>query len=136
MTGDQAEFLRRHRRGVLATVRRNGRPQLSSIVYGFDGSEVLVSTTDDRAKTRNARRDPRVSLHVTDESFGRYLVVDGTAVVSPPAEAPGDAVCQRLEEIYRTVAGEHPDWDDFRRAMVEERRVVISFAVDHAYGTV
>lgn len=136
MTGPEADFLRKHQRGVLATVKRNGRPQLSNVVYAFDGARVLISTTDDRAKTRNARRDPRVSLHVTDDSFRHYVVVEGDADVTQPAQAPGDAVCRQLEEIYRMIAGEHPDWDEFRRAMVAERRVVLSFAVEHAYGTV
>lgn len=136
MTPEQDDFLRSERRGVFVTLRRNGRPQLSNIAYFFDGRSVRISVTDGRAKTRNARRDPRVSLHVTDGSFGRYIVAEGVATVSAPVASLRDTTSMELEDVYRGVAGEHPDWDEFHRAMLDDRRAVIGFMPEHVYGTV
>ncbi|HZE67827.1 MAG TPA: PPOX class F420-dependent oxidoreductase [Sporichthyaceae bacterium] len=127
------EFLAAHHQGALITLKRDGRPQSSNVVYGCDGSRVRVSLTADRAKTRNAARDPRVSLHVSPD-FGSYVVAEGDAVLTAVAAAPDDAVVEELVDLYRSLAGEHPDWADFRTAMVQERRQVLSFVVTHAYG--
>lgn len=130
------EFLRANRRGVLTTLKRNGRPQLSNVVFAYGAGQVRVSVTDDRAKTVNARRDPRVSLHVTTDEFRPYVVVEGDADVSAPSAAPGDAVGRELADIYEAIAGRpHPDWNEFHEAMVDERRVVLRFAVTRVYGT-
>ena len=135
MNESKRAFLAANSRGVLTTLKRDGRPQLSNIVYWSDGSTVQLSVTGDRAKTRNAMRDPRVSLHVTDDGFGRYVVAEGTAVLVP-VERPRDEAGLQLEEVYRQVSGgEHPDWDEFHQAMVDERRVLMSFAIEHLYGT-
>ncbi len=136
MRPEQDAFLRSERRGVFVTLRRNGRPQLSNIAYHFDGRSIRISVTNDRAKTRNARRDPRVSLHVADSSFGRYVVADGVATVSAPVASLRDATSMELEEVYRGVAGEHPDWDEFHQAMLDDRRAVIGFVPEYVYGTV
>lgn len=136
MTPEQDAFLRSERRGVFVTLRRNGRPQLSNIAYHFDGRSIRISVTDDRAKTRNARRDPRVALHVTDGSFGRYVVAEGLAEVSLPVTTLRDETSIELEEVYRGVAGEHPDWDEFHHAMLNDRRAVVGFVPEHVYGTV
>ena len=136
MTPAQAEFLAGRRQGVFVTIKRSGRPQLSNVVYYFDGETLRLSVTDDRAKTRNARRDERVALHVTDEDFRAYLVVEGDADVRGPVRAVRDPVGMELEEVYRHVAGEHPDWDEFHQAMIDDRRSVIGFRPSHAYGTV
>ena len=128
-------FLRSLRRGVLVTVKRDGRPQLSNIAYGVgDDGIIRISVTDGRAKTANARRDPRVSLHVTSEDFFQWVVVDGQAEVSPLTTSPGDDVGRELADVYRAAAGEHPDWDEFHAAMVAERRLVIRLRPEHAYG--
>lgn len=125
-----------HRRGVLATIRGDGRPQLSNVGYAFDPEQrvVRVSVTDDRAKTRNLRRDPRAALHVTTADFGAYLVVDATATLSAVAEEPHDAAVEELIEVYRAIGGEHPDWDAYRAAMVADRRLVVRLAVERGYG--
>lgn len=131
------EFARDRHKGVLTTIRRDGRPQLSNIVFATStGGSPLISVTDDRAKTRNLRRDPRAALHVTDDSFWRYVVLDGTAEVSGVTESPHDAVADTLVEIYRQVSGEHPDWDEFRAAMVAERRCVVTLTPSTAYGQI
>jgi len=132
---DAFTFVRQQGRGVLVTMRRDGRPQLSNILFnpGEDHS-VRISVTDGRAKTNNLRRDPRASLHVTREDFFAYVVIDGKASLSPVARAVDDPVVDELVAMYRLASGEHPDWDDYRRAMVADRRVVITLSADHAYG--
>ena len=130
-------FVAETRRGVLATLKRDGRPQLSNVGYAVDGAGLIrVSVTDDRAKTRNLRRDPRVSLHVASTDFWTWVVVEGTAELTPVAADPYDGTVEELVAYYRGVAGEHPDWDEYRQAMVADRRLVVRFTPDHAYGQV
>jgi PPOX class probable F420-dependent enzyme len=138
MTDDALHTLLANRHsGVLATLKRDGLPQLSNVSYTYDESTRLlrVSITDDRAKTRNLRRDPRAVFHVTTESFWPYVVAEGTAELSPVAADPHDAAVEELIDVYRSVQGEHPDWDDFRAAMVKDRRLVLRLRVDRVYGT-
>ena len=93
-------FAAERSKGVLITVRADGRAQSSNIVYVMDGAVAKVSITDDRAKTRNMRRDPRVVLHVNSDDFWSYVALDGTAELSPVAKTPGDDVCRELAEVY------------------------------------
>lgn len=122
--------------GVLATVKRDGRPQLSNVSYHFDPRTltISVSITEPRAKTRNLRRDPRAAIHVSSDDGWSYAVAEGDAVLTPPAADPGDATVEGLIELYRNIAGEHPDWDDYRRAMVDDRRVLMKLPISHVYG--
>jgi PPOX class probable F420-dependent enzyme len=123
--------------GSLATLKRDGRPQLSNVAYTFDPQTRIarVSVTDDRAKTRNVRRDPRVSMLVSSQDGWSNVVLEGDAELSAVATQPNDATVEELVDIYRKVGGsEHPDWDDFRRAMVADRRLVLSLQVTHVYG--
>src|SRR3984957_572435 len=108
-----------HSLGVLATVKRDGRPQLSNVSYYFDARNVAVqvSVTEPRAKTRNLRRDPRASLLVSSDDGWSYAVADGNATLTPPAAAPGDDTVEALIALYRNIAGEHPDRGDSRAAM-------------------
>jgi PPOX class probable F420-dependent enzyme len=124
------------RLGVLATIKRDGRPQLSTVTYHFDPDtrRVRVSITDGRAKTANLRRDPRASLHVSALDGWAYVVAEASAELSPVATAPDDETVEALVALYRTVAGEHPDWAEFRRAMVADRRIVLTLPVDRVYG--
>jgi PPOX class probable F420-dependent enzyme len=128
------DLLSERRRGVLVTLKRDGRPQLSNVVQVYDDGVIRISATEDRAKTRNLRRDPRGSFYVTTDDLGAYLVAEGTAEVTPPAADPGDATVAELIEVYRAIAGEHPDWDEYRAAMVADRRVVIRLRVERVYG--
>ena len=124
----------RHR-GVLVTLKADGRPQLSNISYGLGEDGVIrISVTADRAKTKNAGRDPRVSLHVTADDLWSYVVIEGDAELTPVAGAAGDATVDELVELYRELQGEHPDWDEYRAAMVVDRRLVIRLTPTHAYG--
>jgi PPOX class probable F420-dependent enzyme len=122
--------------GALATIKRDGRPQLSNVSYTFDPERGLLraSVTDDRAKVRNLRRDPRASVMVTSPDGWSYTVLEGDVTLSQVAAAPQDATVEELVEVYRLIAGEHEDWDDYRRAMVGDRRLVLRLQVSHAYG--
>lgn len=121
--------------GVLVTLKRDGRPQLSNIAYHLADDDVIrISVTDDRAKTANLRRDPRASLHVTREDFYAYVVVEGTATLLPVAAQPDDATADALVEYYRAVVGEHDDWDEYRAAMVADRRLIVELPIERLYG--
>lgn len=122
--------------GVLATLKRDGRPQLSNVSYHFDARAVTISVsiTEPRAKTRNLRRDPRAAIHVSSDDGWAYAVAEGDAVLTPPAANPGDDTVEGLVELYRNISGEHPDWDDYRRAMVDDRRVLMTLPISHVYG--
>ncbi|MEW5808374.1 MAG: PPOX class F420-dependent oxidoreductase [Actinomycetota bacterium] len=122
--------------GVLATLKRDGRPQLSNVSYHFDPREltISVSITEPRAKTRNLRRDPRAAVHVSSDDGWAYAVAEGDAVLTPPAADVDDDTVAGLVALYREIAGEHPDWDDYRRAMVDDRRVLMRLPITHLYG--
>jgi len=130
------ELLSDHRGGVLVTLKRDGRPQLSNVSHHYDPDEriIRISVTDDRAKTRNLRRDPRASYHVSSPDRRAYTVVEGTADLSPVAKDPHDDTVEELIRLYREVLGEHPDWDDYRAAMVRDGRLVVRLKVERAYG--
>ena len=122
--------------GILATIKRDGRPQLSNVTYYFDprALTIEVSVTEPRAKTRNLRRDARASILVSSEDGWSYAVAEGDAILSPPAASPDDDTVESLIVLYRNVLGEHPDWDDYRRAMVTDRRVLLRLPIHHLYG--
>ncbi len=128
-------FVSRQNRGVLVSLRRNGRPQLSNIIYlpGNDHS-VRISVTDSRAKTKNLRRDPRASLYVSRDDFFAYVVLEGEVSLTPVASEVDDPVVEELVEMYRLMQGEHPDWDEYRRAMVSDGRLVARLEATYAYG--
>jgi PPOX class probable F420-dependent enzyme len=134
MTSDLLGTLGRSGLGVLVTLKRDGRPQLSNITYLYDGERIRISLTDDRAKTRNLRRDPRASLYVNGPRGRSYVVVEGKAELTSVAADEHDEVVEQLVAYYRDAAGEHPDWDDYRRAMVADRRLLFTMTIDHAYG--
>jgi PPOX class probable F420-dependent enzyme len=136
LTDDQLELLGTRGSGVLSTIKKDGRAQLTIVGYALDASRrlVRVSLTDGRAKTANLRRDPRCSMLVTRPEFRPWVTVEGTAQLTDTAADPHDATVEELIDLYRAVAGEHPDWDEYRAAMVSDRRLVLSFTVDHAYG--
>src|SRR3954468_16678112 len=128
-------FARERREGVLLTLRRDGRPQSSNVIYivGDDGV-VRVSITADRAKYKNLVRDPRASMHVSADDFWSYVVLEGDAELSPVAAAPDDATVDELVALYRSMVGEHADWDKSRPAMVAAQPCVVRLTPAHAYG--
>ena len=123
------EFMRIHHRAVLATTRSDGRPQLSPVTVGVDdGGRVLISTRETAIKTRNLARDPRASLCVmTDRFFGEWIQAEGTAEIVHLPEA-----MDLLVDYYRRVSGEHPDWADYRSAMVRDLRVIVAITLHRA----
>jgi PPOX class probable F420-dependent enzyme len=128
------DFLSSRQHGVMVTLKRDGRPQLSNVSYAIDSGVVRVSITADRAKYANLLRDPRLSVYVTREDFYGYVVVEGDAELTPVAANTNDATVDELVDLYRQIAGEHSDWDDYRAAMVRDRRVVVRLRPTHAYG--
>ncbi|ABK72943.1 PPOX class F420-dependent oxidoreductase [Mycolicibacterium smegmatis] len=122
--------------GVLATIKQDGRPQLSNVSYHFDprAQTFQVSITEPRAKTRNLRRDPRASIHVSSDDGWAYAVAEGDAILTPPAASTHDDTVEGLIALYRNISGEHPDWDEFRQAMVDDRRVLMTLPITHVYG--
>ncbi len=130
-------FVGARKNGVLTTIRANRRPQLSNILYvpGDDGV-LRISVTDSRAKTKNMRRDPRVSLYVPGDNFWQFVVVEGTAELTPVAADPHDDTVEQLIAYYRAGNGEHSDWDDYRAAMVADGRLIAAVHPERAYGLV
>ena len=124
------QFLRVRHDGILATIKRDGRPQLSNILYFVDDDgRVRISVTQTRANTHNLRRDPRASLHVQGRDRYEYLVAEGTAEL-----LEGEGLKEALRHYYRKVRGEHPNWAEYDAAMVSEQRLLLSISVDRAYG--
>jgi len=106
------------------------------VTYHFDPRTLTfeVSVIETLAKTRNLRRDTRASMLVSSEDGWSYAVAEGDAILSPPAASPDDDTVESLIVLYRNVLGEHPDWDDYRRAMVTDRRVLLRLPIHHLYG--
>jgi len=128
MTPDEKRaFVRDNHRAVLVTRRADGRVQTSPVVCGLaDDGRVAVSITEDRAKTKNLRRDNRAAICVfTDDFFGPWVQVDG-----PVELVPAPTGTEGLKALYRQVAGEHPDWDEYEAAMVRDRRVLCLISID------
>jgi PPOX class probable F420-dependent enzyme len=126
-----------HHAGVLVTMKSDGRPQLSNVNHIYDPVQRLlrVSITADRAKSKNLARDPRASYHVTSGDFWKWAVADGDAELTPVATDPHDAAVEELIDVYRAISGrEHPDWDEYRAAMVRDQRRVVRLHVTHVYG--
>ena len=121
---------------VLITIRGSGRPQSSDVVYAVMGDEIRISVTGDRAKTRNLARDPRCVIHITDPGSWSYVSFEGDVELTPITTSPDDATADDLVAVYRVVAGEHDDWDEFRQAMIDEGRQVIIFRPTKVTGQI
>ena len=122
--------------GVLATIKADGRPQLSPVTpyYDVDAGIIYVSITASRAKYANLRRDPRATLEVTSADGRAWATAEGVATLIGPGTDPNGPEVEALVGYYRAAAGEHPDWDEYRSAMVSERRVLASIQVERIYG--
>lgn len=129
------EFAATRRWSVFVTMRANGRPQLSNVAHLVSSDGLIrISITTSRAKYKNLLREPWAALHVTRDDFYAYVVIEGDVELSPPATQVDDETVDELVEIYRGAVGEHSDWDEFRRAMVNEHRVVARVRPTRAYG--
>ena len=128
------DFATGRRNALLTTIRADGRPQQSVVFFLADDDRFTISITDDRAKTRNLRRDPRAAMYIPGDDVFTWVGLDGRVELSPVAQSPDDAVVDRLVEYYRRGNGEHDDWDEYRRAMVDQRRLVATFVATSATG--
>lgn len=131
---EHLELLGGRKLGTLATVYRDGRPQLSNVTFHHADGVIRVSVTDSRVKVRNVRRDARATMHVTGEDGWSWVAAEGVATLGPATRAPDDEAADDLVDLYRAVAGEHPDWTEFRDAMVAEERLVLRLIVVRTYG--
>ncbi|NMO03305.1 PPOX class F420-dependent oxidoreductase [Gordonia sp. TBRC 11910] len=135
-TFDPRDLLAQARIGILATIKSSGMPQLSPVTpfYDRDSDVILVSIAEGRAKTTNLRRDPRAALEVTDSTGYTWATAEGEATLIGPGTDPDGPEVDELVDYYRKAAGEHPDWADYRRVMVADRRVLLKLSVDRVYG--
>lgn len=129
-------LLAESRLGVLATIKSDGRPQLSPVTPFYDeaAGAIHVSMTEGRAKTANLRRDPRAAIEVTSTDGWSWATAEGTVTLIGPGTDPHGPEVEALVDYYRRAAGEHPDWDEYRSTMVADRRVLMTMTVDHVYG--
>ena len=133
---DPRALLAESRLGVLATIKVSGLPQLSPVTsfYDRDADRIYVSVTEGRAKTANARRDPRAALEVTRADGWAWATAEGTVELIGPGADPYGPEVEALVDYYRRAAGEHPDWKEYRSVMVSDRRVLLVLHVNHVYG--
>jgi PPOX class probable F420-dependent enzyme len=133
---DPYALLAQSRLGVLATIKSDGRPQLSPVTpfYDQEAGVLYVSMTEGRAKTANLRRDPRAALEVTSADGWSWATAEGTATLTGPSADPDGPDVEALVGYYRKAAGEHPDWAEYRAAMVSDRRVLMAMTVERVYG--
>lgn len=135
-TFDPYALLAAARLGVLATLKADGRPQLSPVTpfYDREAGTLRVSMTEGRAKTANLRRDPRAALEVTSGDGWSWATAEGSVTLTGPSTDPDGPEVQALVDYYRAAAGEHPDWAEYRAAMVADRRVLMTMRVEKVYG--
>jgi PPOX class probable F420-dependent enzyme len=123
------DYVRTQNHAVLGTLKGDGTPQLSPVTVGVDDEgRVVISTRQTAYKVRHIRRDPRVWLcGFPDAFYGRWVQIEGNAEIVELPEA-----MEPLVAYYRSVSGEHPDWDDYRAAMEREQRVILRITVTKA----
>ncbi|BBX89426.1 PPOX class F420-dependent oxidoreductase [Mycolicibacterium boenickei] len=133
---DPHDLLAEARLGVLATIKASGIPQLSPVTPFYDRAAgvIYVSMTEGRAKTVNLRRDPRAALEVTSADGWAWATAEGPVTLTGPGTDPHGPEVEALVDYYRSAAGEHPDWDEYRSVMVSDRRVLMKLTVERAYG--
>jgi PPOX class probable F420-dependent enzyme len=133
---DHDALLATSRLGVLATIKSSGLPQLSPVTpfYDPEAGTLQVSMTEGRAKTKNLRRDARAAVEVTSDDGRAWAVAEGPVSLSGPGTDPHGPEVETLVSYFRAAAGEHPDWEEYRAAMVADRRVLMTMTVERVYG--
>ncbi|MBW0273391.1 F420-dependent protein [Nocardia sp. MH4] len=133
---DPHDLLATAKLGVLATIKADGRPQLSPVTpyYDREAGVIYVSMTEGRAKTTNLRRDPRAAVEVTAPDGWSWATAEGSVTLTGPGTDPDGPEVAALVDYYRAAAGEHPDWNEYREVMVADRRVLMALSVEHVYG--
>ena len=123
--------------GVLITLRKDGRPQSSDIAYTVIEGKFCISATATRAKTINLLRDNRAVLHITSPETWSYISFDGIVEITQIAQQPEDSVCKELAKVFTAIQKkQHPNWDEFNQAMINDKRLVIRFVPDSAVGQI
>lgn len=133
---DPRELLAERNLGTLATLHRDGRPQLSPVTPFYDPAteRIHISSRAGLVKTANLGRDPRAALNVTSADGWAWATAEGTVTLTGPGDDPHGPVVEALVDHYRAAAGEHPDWDEYRATMISDRRVLVTIEVQHVYG--
>ena len=133
---DPRDLIAETKLGILATIKSSGVPQLSPItaVYDRDADTIYVSMTQGRAKTANLRRDPRAAIEFTGPDGVTWATAEGDVTLTGPGTDPNGPEVDALVEYYRLGAGEHPDWDEYRQVMVDDRRVLMALSITRVYG--
>lgn len=132
---DVRAFASENHRGVLTTFRRNGAAQMSIVSCGPFREGIAFTTTADRAKLGNLKRNPRCSLLVSQPDWRGYMVLEGRAVILSPENTNTEELRLALREVYRAAGGgEHPDWDEYDQAMRDQRRSAVVVVPEHIYG--
>lgn len=135
LTDAQREFLTANHNGALTTFRRRGAAQMSIVTCGIYGDGVAFTTTADRAKLRNLRRNPRCTILVGTEDWRNFVVLEGEARLVGTDTAGADEYRETLREVYRAAAGrEHPDWPEYDQAMLDDGRYAVIVTPAHVYG--
>ena len=130
------KFATENHQGVLTTFRRNGMPQLSIVTCGAYRDGVAFTTTADRAKLLNLQRDARCSLMVSKQDWWGYVVLEGRATILSPGSTGADELRQALRDVYRAATNQdHPNWEEYDQAMVDDRRAAVIVVPDQIYGT-
>ena len=136
ISGKAEQFLAQHRKSVLTTFRQNGMPQMSVVLAGPFRGDAGVSVTETRAKYRNLKRDKRCSLLVSKDDWWGFVVLEGSAEIIDSSNSDDEGRLAALRGLYISISGaEHPDWDDYDRAMLAEKRAVVIVRPDSLYGT-
>jgi PPOX class probable F420-dependent enzyme len=131
------DFARATKQSVLTTIRNDTRPQLSNVTHSVgDDGLIRISTRATLAKYTNLSRRPWAALHVSSADFWSYVVIEADVALSPVAASTSDDTVEELVALYRAIAGEHPDWDEYRNSMVTDQRVVVRLAPTRAYGMI
>ena len=130
------KFATENHQGVLTTFRKNGMPQLSIVTCGAYRDGVAFTTTADRAKLLNLQRDARCSLMVSKQDWWGYVVLEGRATILSPGSTGADELRQALRDVYRAATNQdHPNWEEYDQAMVDDRRAAVIVVPDQIYGT-
>lgn len=135
LTPAAREFAAENNKGVVTTFRKNGATQMSIVVCTPLGDGIAFTTTEDRAKLINLRRDPRCSILVSKEDWWGFIVFEGHAQIIDQANTPRDEYLEACRQVYRQIAGEHDNWPEYDQSMIDDKRAVITVIPDRTYGT-
>ena len=135
LTEKAREFAGENNKGVVTTFRKSGAAQMSIVVCTPLGDGVAFTTTEDRAKLINLRRDPRCSILVSKEDWWGFIVFEGRAEMIDQAGTPHDEFLAACRQVYRQISGEHGNWDEYDQSMIDDRRVVVTVVPERVYGT-